>query len=149
MALLVCDVDRFKELNDRHGHLVGDDVLRRVSRNLMSSVRARGPRGALRRRRVPRAAPGRRPGDRRGGGRAHPGGGGRPLDGPVRTATVSIGVAVLGEEHDAEGLLEQANQAMYAAKQGGRDRVVRADTLRAGAAASHDAALRPPASLEP
>ena len=37
VAVLFCDIDRFKQLNDRHGHLVGDDVLRRVSRILASS----------------------------------------------------------------------------------------------------------------
>ena len=37
--MLFCDIDRFKQLNDRHGHLVGDDVLRRVSRIMTASVR--------------------------------------------------------------------------------------------------------------
>ena len=49
--------------------------------------------------------------------------------GQDRAATISIGVAVLDGHRDAEDLLEQADKAMYAAKQAGRDRVVRADTL--------------------
>ena len=39
VAVLFCDIDHFKQLNDRHGHLVGDEVLRRVSRILSASVR--------------------------------------------------------------------------------------------------------------
>jgi diguanylate cyclase (GGDEF)-like protein len=37
-ALLMIDIDRFKAVNDRHGHLVGDDVLRAVSRVLKDTV---------------------------------------------------------------------------------------------------------------
>jgi diguanylate cyclase (GGDEF)-like protein len=43
--------------------------------------------------------------------------------------TISIGVATLAGHHDAEDLLASADRAMYAAKEGGRDRVVRADSL--------------------
>ncbi len=39
MSLLLIDVDRFKELNDRHGHLVGDRVLRRLVRECESRLR--------------------------------------------------------------------------------------------------------------
>jgi diguanylate cyclase (GGDEF)-like protein len=38
-ALLMGDVDRFKELNDRHGHAVGDAALRRIGRALLSGLR--------------------------------------------------------------------------------------------------------------
>ena len=38
-SLLMVDVDRFKFLNDKHGHLVGDDVLRRVARQLEEGCR--------------------------------------------------------------------------------------------------------------
>jgi diguanylate cyclase (GGDEF)-like protein len=39
VALVYCDLDGFKELNDEHGHAVGDEVLARFGRVLASSVR--------------------------------------------------------------------------------------------------------------
>jgi diguanylate cyclase (GGDEF)-like protein/PAS domain S-box-containing protein len=38
-GVLYCDIDRFKEVNDRHGHDVGDEVLRMVARTLAGSAR--------------------------------------------------------------------------------------------------------------
>jgi diguanylate cyclase (GGDEF)-like protein len=39
-ALLVCDLDGFKEINDRHGHLVGDEALERVAAVLRDALRS-------------------------------------------------------------------------------------------------------------
>jgi diguanylate cyclase (GGDEF)-like protein len=134
VALLFCDIDRFKQLNDRYGHLAGDDVLRRVSRILASCVR-RGDVAA-----------------RYGGDEfcvlLRDAGIGAAMEvaervreqvadlwvGQDTAPSISIGVAVLNGHRDAEDLLEQADKAMYAAKQSGRDRVVRADTLESAKA---------------
>ena len=39
-ALILGDLDHFKNINDRHSHLVGDQVLREVARRLLHSVRS-------------------------------------------------------------------------------------------------------------
>ena len=40
LALIFCDLDRFKEVNDRHGHAAGDALLLELTRRLQTGLRA-------------------------------------------------------------------------------------------------------------
>jgi diguanylate cyclase (GGDEF)-like protein len=40
VSLLLVDIDHFKSFNDRFGHAAGDEVLRRIAREIMATVRA-------------------------------------------------------------------------------------------------------------
>ena len=66
-AVIMVDVDHFKQVNDTYGHQVGDDVLRAVGAALATHVRTRRRRVPLRRRGVLRSAARRFP--KRGAGR--------------------------------------------------------------------------------
>jgi diguanylate cyclase (GGDEF)-like protein len=125
LALMMIDVDRFKNFNDAHGHIAGDRVLATVAEALRAHVR---------------------PSDliaRFGGDEFAvmlPGAG---LDQASQTAerlrerlvelapesghapiTISIGVTAAGKTDDLDRLVHRADAAMYAAKAGGRNRVI-------------------------
>jgi two-component system cell cycle response regulator len=125
-AVMMCDIDNFKSVNDLHGHAVGDEVLQEVARRLHHSVRSYDMVG------------------RYGGeeflvalNKCNPGSalsraenlraiiGGRPMqtaNKPV-TVTLSIGLALSTEftECTVEELMHQADMALYAAKAAGRN----------------------------
>ena len=127
-AVVVADVDRFKQVNDTYGHAAGDEVLRLVGSVLREQAReidlparwggeefvvllrgadAEGGRAIAERIRLALA--------------------GREAEteaGPLRV-TASLGVAAFPRASGSlDGLLEQADRALYRAKESGRDRVV-------------------------
>ena len=130
MAFVLLDLDNFKKLNDTHGHLVGDEALRRVAKALSAQVR---PGDVVARfggeeficilsEANPDAAP--MVAERM---RAAIEGICIPLeDGSSARVTASLGVqcveAVTGTE-SIDALLARADTALYAAKEGGRNRV--------------------------
>ncbi len=129
-CLLLVDADRFKMVNDLHGHAAGDATLvalanclvRSFPRNADCVARFGGEEFAI----VLREcwlADGQRLAER---ARAAV----RRLEIPAGPDTirlsVSIGVAELGRDETAESWVERADVALYQAKQGGRDRVVTA-----------------------
>ena len=126
LSLAMVDVDHFKEVNDRHGHDVGDDVLCEVARRLRAAIRA----GDLLVRYggeeflvvLPRASAGQawEVGERmRTKIAAAPAAVGERLL-PMR---VSVGIAQYRGAESAAELVRRADSALYAAKARGRNRV--------------------------
>jgi two-component system, cell cycle response regulator len=136
-AVMLVDIDHFKEVNDRHGHLAGDAVLRELAERAVRQLRSVDLVGRLGGEEFVVVMPD------------------TSLAGAVVVAerlrlavadehfiprgqsdtlpvTVSIGIAVTGEGPDTQDtLLKRADDALYAAKHAGRNRVV---ALAAGAA---------------
>jgi len=126
-ALLFCDVDKLKSVNDTYGHSVGDAMLRVVAERIKSSVRGSDEAGRI---------------------------GGDEflvvLDGvsdldeassvaekirrsvalPIETAgvsieaTISIGVTLVSAGESADALIDRADQALLQAKRTGRNQVI-------------------------
>lgn len=124
---LMIDIDHFKRLNDRYGHQVGDSVLRAVAEQIAFALRASdtpvrygGEEFAvlLRRATADQAA------DVAERIRRAVAAMDQEMLGVADPVTVSIGVAVAsGPLTDVPALIEQADRAMYVAKNRGRNRV--------------------------
>ena len=128
-ALLMVDLDRFKDKNDQYGHLVGDVVLKDVARLLQRNLReidliARFGGEELILLLIETSAEQAMPITERLRQlvEVHPV---RAYD-ELLTQTVSIGLAGFPDDaRSLEALIERADQALYAAKHAGRNRVVR------------------------
>ena len=136
LAVALLDLDRFKQINDTHGHLVGDEVLRAVARLMTSVLREYDVAGRFGGEEFVMLLPQTRAPDalriaervREHVARlAVPGPGGERI--PV---TVSIGVAALdaGSSRQLTELLAAADAALYRAKASGRDQVQMISTSR-------------------
>lgn len=130
LALLFIDVDRFKALNDRHGHARGDEVLRVLARVIDACLRRPGDLAArYGGEEFAVILPDTDRDGARGIAEAIRSGlqamTGRPGSG-VPSATVSIGVQAVGPKTNlnVEALLEGADRALYRAKAEGRNKVV-------------------------
>jgi diguanylate cyclase (GGDEF)-like protein len=130
LALLVLDVDHFKNVNDTHGHDAGDDVLKALAAACQASLRGADAFGRLGGEEFgvllaetgPEAALAAAERMRRELAAIEV----QNASGPVRF-TVSIGVASFDPAADSlKTLMKRADTALYEAKNAGRDRVARA-----------------------
>ncbi len=129
LSLVVLDLDRFKQINDKHGHLAGDEAIKWMAETITNSIRANdifvryaGDEFVL-------VLPGL---DKRTGEHVAKQLCARlartpldieSLDEPLHV-TISLGVAEFpGDADTPRGLFDCADAALYVAKEGGRNQV--------------------------
>lgn len=130
-AVLMLDLDHFKQVNDIHGHAIGDAVLRHFATLIRDDLRKIDMVGRLGGEEFGIVLPGADPAaalsfaERLCRKVAD-----SPLmqDGRTIPVTVSIGIAAIGAgDATADAALIRADKALYRAKESGRNRVIIAD----------------------
>jgi diguanylate cyclase len=129
LSLLLIDIDHFKRFNDEYGHIVGDEILRLVARKIKENVRGRDFVARYGGEEFAVILPGT------------PIRGARTVAENIRlsfsegklkrvktseylgTITVSVGAAQYRQGESVEDLVHRSDQALYYAKDTGRDRV--------------------------
>ena len=129
LSICLCDIDFFKQVNDRHGHLTGDDVLKGLVQALKSNVRDYDMVGRYGGEEFLVIAPNTNEAqdnllferlrsviaDAR-----------FPTQAGDISVTISLGVARFTKERSIDELIAAADEALYKAKAEGRNRVVHA-----------------------
>jgi diguanylate cyclase (GGDEF)-like protein len=128
VCVVLADLDDFKQVNDRHGHAAGDEVLKAFAAALRKTVRESDVAGRWGGEEFALVLPGT---DAAGGARLaeraratieeH---GVKMPNGELCSVTASFGVASFPESHELGEILAAADSALYAAKGQGKNRVV-------------------------
>ena len=123
LAVIVCDIDHFKCVNDSFGHAAGDRVLSSVAQSLRLAVRSAdavirwgGEEFVILLDNCPQAAAVDLAERIRRQVEAQP-------DAEVGTVTLSLGLAMLRLDETIEQCIARADAALYQSKEGGRNRV--------------------------
>jgi two-component system, cell cycle response regulator len=132
-GLLMLDIDHFKTINDTHGHLVGDGVLKQVTQRIVHAIRGYDSVGRYGGEEFLIVLPGcGRDQIDQGAERVRGAVDDGPLlvDGLTISVTVSIGAAVAtGATISDLEILAAADAALYRAKRAGRNRTVLSDLV--------------------
>lgn len=127
LSVALLDLDHFKTVNDRFGHLVGDEALRRVGAALRVGLRHEDRIGRYGGEEFAVFLPETRVDAAQGAVerlRAAVEAIDLAVSGTRVPLTLSAGIAVLAGDEPFEETLKRADEALYAAKAGGRNRVV-------------------------
>jgi diguanylate cyclase (GGDEF)-like protein len=128
LSVVLADLDGFKDVNDVHGHAVGDEVLRVFADVLRETLRESDLAGRWGGEEFLLLLPGA---DEEGAAqladRIRIAVAARPIaSAPGLRVTASFGVAEFAGQSNTEQLVDAADSALYRAKRAGRDRVERA-----------------------
>ncbi|MBE4907808.1 diguanylate cyclase [Bacillus luteolus] len=130
MALLFCDVDNFKKLNDNEGHMYGDKVLKEITNLILDNVRSTdivcryGGEEFVVIMPATNSEKAKVVADQiRNKVSIH---GNKSVLTPI---TISIGIALYPDDTDEENIVHLADQAMYTAKGLGKNRVILASEM--------------------
>lgn len=137
LSVALMDIDHFKQVNDNHGHLIGDAVIRHVSQQLTRHLRESDPLFRWGGEEFLLLMPGctleeakERLETIRRDLHTH------PLQLEQQSGelaiTMSFGLTVVVPGEDSAQLVQRADQALYAAKHGGRDRICISPAPEAG-----------------
>lgn len=127
-SIALCDLDRFKSINDTHGHASGDDVLKRTAASIVASLRRSDAVARWGGEEIVLLLPNT---DAAGAARAVE----KALedvralrftgkDGAAFSVTFSAGVVLAGASESLDEAVARADTLLYAAKAAGRDRVL-------------------------
>jgi diguanylate cyclase (GGDEF)-like protein len=133
LSVVIADIDHFKPVNDTHGHLAGDDVLRQIGQRLMSICGERDCAGRYGGEEFLLVLPGSdaaraaEVGERLRDAIVR-----EPLQAGRVQVSLSVSVGVASSERAEEqghALIHAADEALYRAKAAGRNRVETAQPL--------------------
>ena len=130
LCIVMADIDHFKSVNDTHGHLAGDGVLKEVAKRIKGSLRGFDVVGRyggeefmliLHKADLANA--------RMVAERIRSRIAATPIDlqDALLDVTISMGVAMAQTDEDVNSLVERADKALYNAKENGRNQVALAE----------------------
>ena len=122
-SLIMIDLDHFKDLNDSHGHQAGDRCLGRVAQTIRANLRPLDQAARFGGEEFAVILPDTQTQEALAAAERLRRAAANLARGDEPSVTISLGVAQIGPGDDPESVIQAADQALYRAKQAGRNRV--------------------------